>query len=173
MRKRPGCSVPGLFFFRTFLWSDCFKNMKRFLLFLLINFSALWLGSFLMGNPQTNGWYQQMHKAPWTPPGWFFGVAWFTIMSLFSWFLTRNFKWDTSPWRFLYSVHLLLNIFWNPVFFQLHWVLTAFGILLLLVITVLWFFRLGKKPVDKIVLLPYALWLLVAGSLNLYIFWMN
>lgn len=147
--------------------------MKRFLFFLLINFAALWLGAFLMGNPQTNEWYQQVQKAPWTPPGWFFGVAWFSIMSLFSWFLARNFKSNTIPWRLLYSVHLGLNICWNPVFFRLHWVLVAFVMITLLFITVLWFIRLGKKPIDKILLLPYALWLIVAGSLNLYVFWMN
>ncbi|NDH69532.1 MAG: tryptophan-rich sensory protein, partial [Gammaproteobacteria bacterium] len=46
----------------------------RLLLFFVLNFGALYVGALLMnGSPATNEWYQQLDKAPWTPPGWFFG----------------------------------------------------------------------------------------------------
>ena len=41
-----------------------------FVLFLAINFSALGIGSYLMNNGPTSGWYLTLNKAPWTPPGW-------------------------------------------------------------------------------------------------------
>ncbi|NRA92357.1 MAG: tryptophan-rich sensory protein, partial [Psychroserpens sp.] len=60
------------------------KIITRFLVFAVINFSALGLGTILMGNGATSSWYQQLNKAPWTPEGWVFGAAWFTVMLCFS-----------------------------------------------------------------------------------------
>ena len=62
------------------------KNNKyiRFLIFLLVNFLALGLGTLLMNNGPQSEWYQTLNKAPWTPEGWVFGVAWTSIMVLFA-----------------------------------------------------------------------------------------
>ena len=59
------------------------KSLKLILFFLILNFGALGIGSFLMNNGPTSTWYLTLNKAPWTPPGWVFGFAWFTIMILF------------------------------------------------------------------------------------------
>lgn len=147
--------------------------MKRFLLFVVLNFGALFLGAQLMGNPAENQWYQHVHKAPWTPPGWLFGVAWFTIMALFSVFLARNFQVKSRIWWFVYTLHLMLNISWNPLFFQWHWVIIGMFVLTFLFITVSWFLWEAKTLGDKFMLLPYFLWLIVAGSLNAYIWIFN
>ena len=64
------------------------NNLKRFLFFLFINIGSLGLGSLLMNNGPTSEWYLNLNKAPWTPPGWLFGVAWTTIMVCFSIYLT-------------------------------------------------------------------------------------
>jgi len=61
--------------------------MKKVLLlafFLVLNFGALGIGVLLMNNGPQDAWYAALNKAPWTPPGWFFGVAWNTIMICFS-----------------------------------------------------------------------------------------
>ena len=52
-------------------------------LFLLLNFGALAIGSYFMNNGPQSNWYLTLNKAPWTPPGWVFGVAWTTIMICF------------------------------------------------------------------------------------------
>jgi translocator protein len=141
-----------------------------FLLFLGVNFAALALCALLMGNPQTNVWYQTAEKAPWTPPGWVFGAAWTTIMILFSLFLSIVVQKVTNRRRFFtfYGINLTLIILWNPVFFQLHWVVC--GTVILLASLVSLFFLQYKIPVriSKLLLVPYFLWLCIATSLNAY-----
>lgn len=44
-------------------------------LFLLLNFAGLAIGGLFTGNAVSSEWYQNLAKAPWTPPGWVFGAA--------------------------------------------------------------------------------------------------
>jgi tryptophan-rich sensory protein len=145
--------------------------LLRFLLFLVLNFGALALGSWLMGgNPGTNSWYQQLDKAPWTPPGWVFGAAWFSIMLLFSFFMT-NMTSDPATrrkWIVLFTLQFLLNISWNPIFFRWHLILPGFLILALLQVILLIMLRFvpSTKKRNSWLLVPYIIWLFVALSLN-------
>ena len=59
------------------------KFLKPFLIFLIINFAALGLGSWIMGAGAQSEWYSSLNQAPWTPPGWVFGAAWTIIMICF------------------------------------------------------------------------------------------
>jgi benzodiazapine receptor len=56
------------------------KLLKISIFFLVLNFSALAIGSWLMNNGPITNWYMNLNQAPWTPPGWVFGIAWTTIM---------------------------------------------------------------------------------------------
>ena len=58
----------------------------RTIIFLLINFAGLFIGGLFTGEGVPSDWYQNLNKAPWTPPGWVFGFAWTTIMICFSLF---------------------------------------------------------------------------------------
>jgi tryptophan-rich sensory protein len=80
------------------------KNTKNLILFLVLNFAALGIGSFLMGSsPVENSWYQSLNLAPWTPPGWVFGAAWTTIMTLFSIYMMLVFReYPTKQNRIIY-----------------------------------------------------------------------
>ncbi|MDC6468346.1 tryptophan-rich sensory protein, partial [Flavobacteriaceae bacterium] len=60
------------------------KLLKISIFFLVLNFSALAIGSWLMNNGPMTNWYVNLNQAPWTPPGWVFGIAWTTIMICFS-----------------------------------------------------------------------------------------
>lgn len=147
----------------------------RLLIFLIINFGALAVGG-LFTDPMSN-WYTNLNKAPWTPPGWFFGVAWTTIMLCFSVYMAL--LWDKVSNKTnlltLYVVQLILNIIWNPIFFSFHWVLV--GLLVIGILTALIGFMLNKYRNTlgwlSALLLPYFLWLVVATSLNLYVLLMN
>lgn len=144
----------------------------RTLLFLVINFGALGLGSLLMRNPATNVWYQQLDKAPWTPPGWVFGAAWFSIMILFSVFMARvTARVETrKSWLMLFGIQFVLNVLWNPVFFRWHLITTGLVVLLLLtlVVAILLKRSLQQDRITAFFILPYLLWLFVAFSLNAY-----
>lgn len=148
------------------------KQLKLTLLFLVINFGGLAIGSWLMGNGPLSDWYVNLNKAPWTPPGIVFGLAWSTIMICFSIYLGKLFLVEnTQKNKLLLSLQFILNVSWNFIVFSQHLVLL--GLLNLIALTsVLFFyyFRTSKKMGNyKYLLLPYLVWLCIATSLNLYI----
>lgn len=153
--------------------------MPKLILFLVLNFAALGIGGLLMGNPATNEFYQNVNKAPWTPPGWVFGFAWTSIMICFSIFLYKaseklNIK-DLKLFYMLYALQWLLNVIWNPVFFKYHHVLAGLIIIIVLTALVFWFLLWAYKntAMAAIFVLPYFIWLLIATSLNAYIYLYN
>ena len=146
------------------------------IVFFILNFGALYIGSALMGEGPTGTWYQRLSKAPWTPPGWVFGAAWFTIMTLFSIALIRQYKlkWGSS-WIVLYVAQLILNIGWNYIFFNQHLVLLSLvTILSLAIVVMVMAINLYKQnKLNGILLAPYVIWLGIASSLNTYIYLFN
>lgn len=153
--------------------------MYRLILFLILNFSALAIGGLLIGNPGTNEWYQQVNKAPWTPPGWVFGFAWTTIMLCFSFYLFIMDKHLPEEKRLLFytlfSLQWILNIMWNPVFFRYQMVITGLVIIIVLTILLAWFivFGFNYSTTAAFLAAPYFIWLLIATSLNAYIYLKN
>ncbi|GAB5416892.1 MAG: tryptophan-rich sensory protein [Crocinitomicaceae bacterium] len=142
-----------------------------FVVFFLINFGALALGGWLMGEGPMSDWYRQANQAPWTPLGWVFGAAWTFIMLCYTVYM--GVAWKRIPKRKIltvFSIQLLFNIGWNPIFFYLHDVeigLLVIGFLTLLIWIKIFLFR---KPMGwwSLLLLPYSIWLAIATSLNWY-----
>ena len=117
------------------------KFYKGLLLFLFINFSALAIGSLLMNNGPSTEWYINLNQAPWSPPGWFFGIAWCSIMVLFSVYMTFLIQVNRSKKVIvLFSTQFVLNVIWNYLFFNQH--LITLGLLNILLLTVLMFYFL-------------------------------
>lgn len=156
------------------------KIFKLSVLFILINFSALALGSWLMNNGSSSFWYENLERAPWEPQGWVFGVAWTTIMICFSIylaFIVKELKINFSIYLFkneffkLYLFQLLLNISWNYLFFNKH--LIEIALLDITLLTILMFYFLfkyfSKIKFKSTLLFPYCIWLVIASSLNFYI----
>ena len=156
------------------------KIFKLSVLFILINFGALALGSLLMGDGASSFWYENLDRASWEPQGWVFGLAWTTIMICFSIylaFIVKELKINLSVYLFkneffkLYLFQLLLNISWNYLFFNKH--LTEIALLDITLLTILMFYFLFKYfykiKFKSTLLLPYCIWLVIASSLNFYI----
>tara|TARA_B110000967_G_scaffold79138_1_gene81799 strand:+ start:791 stop:1252 length:462 start_codon:yes stop_codon:yes gene_type:complete len=148
------------------------KFYKSYLIFIFINFSALGIGTWLMNDGPRTEWYTNLNQAPWSPPGWVFGVAWSSIMLLFSVFMTYLIRVDKSKKVLvLFSVQFVLNVFWNYLFFNQH--LIILGLLNIIFLTFLMlYFLIAYKYVLKnkrFYVLPYCIWLVLATSLNLYI----
>ena len=144
----------------------------RLITFLLINFSALGIGSFFTNPGVNTEWYQQLDKAPWTPPGWVFGFSWTFIMICLSIYMAR--AWGKIERKkmllLLYGVQLTLNIIWNPIFFYFQNInlgLLVISALTILVGFILLVFR-RKMKWESYLLLPYLIWLCIATSLNAY-----
>lgn len=151
------------------------KNTLPTFLFLLLNFAALAVGGLFTGSGVSSEWYQNLDKAPWSPPGWVFGAAWTFIMICFAFYMgklwTNGAKHKSLVVR-LYGVQWLLNVAWNPVFFYFQNVdmglLVIVGLFLSVLLIAIKFSRIQKAWTLAIV--PYLLWLIIAISLNAYIF---
>ncbi len=151
--------------------------LKKITLFLVLNFGGLALGSLFTSAGVASNWYQELPKAPWTPPGWVFGAAWSLIMICFSVYLALLFSKVKNRKEFimLFALQWILNVSWNPVFFYFHQILL--GLIFITALTVvihIFLFRYYKLLTWKSLLIfPYALWLWIATSLNAYIYWFS
>ncbi len=149
----------------------------RLIVFLIINFGALAIGGIFTGSGVPSDWYQNLNKAPWTPPGWMFGFAWTTIMITFSVYMT--YLWQNQDKRnvvfILFISQLILNISWSMVFFKFHLALLGLVVIsaLSILIAVFFFRYLETLKYWSLLILPYLIWLLIASSLNMYIYFKN
>jgi tryptophan-rich sensory protein len=148
-------------------------TILRTFLFLFINFVLVfYIGNILMADGSNSNWYINLNKAPWTPPGWVFGLAWSFLLICFSIYLSLLSQKNVSNKLIvIILVQYLLNIVWNYFFFNQH--LTELGLIDIsfLTLTVYYIFYTNLKTMKwkSIFIVPYLLWLLVATSLNLYI----
>jgi len=152
------------------------KLFKYTIVFLVINFGALAIGTLLMNNGPQSDWYINLNQAPWTPPGWVFGFAWTTIMLCFSIYMANLYLLEpTTKVKILFTVQFMLNVSWNLVFFNMHFI--ALGLIVILALTfivsILMLTYRILMPLKSFLILPYFLWLLVATSLNAYILLYN
>ncbi|WP_299621292.1 TspO/MBR family protein [uncultured Tenacibaculum sp.] len=150
------------------------KSYIRFIIFLITNFLALYVGVLLMNDGPRTDWYQNLSKAPWTPANWVFGAAWTTIMLLFAFYMTKlSYIYESFDKKLivLYAVQWFLNVIWNLLFFNQHLVESG-----LVSITLLWlligyltFKHIKELKYYTILILPYLVWMTIATSLNAYI----
>ena len=146
---------------------------KKFILFIILNFGTLAIGSYFSDGGASSDWYQNLNKAPWTPAGWVFGAAWTLIMICFSVYMAYLVKINRNTRKIilLYSIQWVLNVAWNPIFFELH--LIILGLIEISLLTTLIAYlciHFWKELKTKTLLIfPYLIWLFIASSLNAYI----
>ncbi len=149
----------------------------RLILFLVINFGALAVGGIFTSAGVSSSWYENIQKAPWTPPGWVFGAAWTSIMIFFSIYLATAWpKIENKKILIgLFTVQWMLNVGWNPIFFYYQNMLLGLIVILLLTFLIGFILIFYWKEVKFISLfiLPYFVWLIIATSLNWYILLKN
>ena len=149
----------------------------RIVAFILLNFTALALGSLFTNPGVSSDWYLELNKAPWTPPGWVFGFAWTTIMICFAVYCAI--LWDRienkSKFIWMFVVQWILNVGWNPVFFYFHKVGMGLVVIsgLTTIIAIFLFAYWRDLKGKSALIIPYFIWLLIATSLNAYILFNN
>jgi translocator protein len=131
-----------------------------------------------MGDAVLGSWYENLNKAPWTPPGWVFGAAWTLIMIFFAVYMAYLLDAMPDKWTnilSLFGLQWLLNVAWNPTFFHYHYVGLGLGLITALTLLVAFFFFHYMQPLrwKSLHILPYLLWLGIATSLNAYILMYN
>jgi tryptophan-rich sensory protein len=140
--------------------------------FLVINFSALGIGSLFMAEGPQGEWYMQLEKAPWTPEGWVFGAAWTSIMISFSVYMTYLYlQRFTKKILMLFLIQFILNVSWNFLFFNQQLIDFALIniVLLTFIVAVFQFTYLKEIKAKSLLITPYLIWLCIATSLNVYI----
>ncbi len=149
----------------------------RFILFLILNFASVGISRFLGGEGPKSQWYTGMDTAPWTPSGLVIGISWTVTLICFSIYLA--YLWplllDKKLFLGVLILHYILSLAWNPTFFYYQQVLGGLFIItaLALVVGFFMFYYWEKLESKSLLIVPYFIWLLIAASLNAYVYIKN
>ncbi len=146
--------------------------IKKVFLFLVLNFSALAIAGLFTGKGVASDWYQNLNKAPWTPPGWVFGFIWTIIMICFAIYMAYLIKAISNSKKImlLFTLQWFLNVAWTPIFFYYKSPLLGLVIISFLALLLSYFLlnHLKTLKLKSIFIIPYLLWIYIATSLNAY-----
>jgi benzodiazapine receptor len=124
------------------------------------------------------GWYRELPRPSWAPPGWVFGPVWITLyalMGLAAWLVWRAQPSSAARRAALawFAAQLALNAAWTPVFFGLRSLAGGLAVIVALwaaiAVTIVRF-----RPVSAAaawLLAPYLAWVTFAGALNAALWW--
>lgn len=121
-------------------------------------------------------WYESLDKPPWTPPDWAFGPVWtvlYVFIAIAGWLIFTRARAGLAG--LLWIVQLVLNGMWSWLFFGLQRpTLSLLDIVLLLAAIIALLIHLARRQRAAMwLLLPYAVWVGYALSLNLAIVLLN
>ena len=143
--------------------------MKKFIILLIATFLIGVVPSLLTGSSTLGLTLPQFY-----PPKIVFPIVWTILFILMTISIYLASKYDDMPY-IIYFIQLLLNAGWTIIFFGLKLRLLAFIWLLILLFVVIYmtysFFKYNKK--SGYLLIPYVIWLLIAGYLNYAIYLLN
>lgn len=153
------------------------KKITKYILYLITPLIVGFLSNILTSNYRD--FYKTLIKPPLAPPGYLFGIVWTILFILIgiSYFLLKlkTEGIDISNIDFWYYLQLIINFFWSIFFFKNQALTFSFiWLLFLLIIVVITFLKFYKtNKISSYLLIPYILWIIFAGYLNLSIAILN
>ena len=118
-------------------------------------------------------WYQSLRQPNWKPPDWLFGPAWTLIFALAA--ISGVLAWQSAPTKsyrewliVLFACNGFLNVTWSLLYFRLKrpdWALVEVGLLWLSILALILLTSRSSTRAAWL-LVPYILWVTVAGALN-------
>ena len=122
--------------------------------------------------------FAHLKKPAVAPPGWVFPAAWtllYILMAVSAAMIAGEGTKESRDALFTYWAQLFVNFWWSIFFFAWGLRLTAFfWLLLLLALAVAMAFRFGNiRPAAGKLNIPYLLWLVFAGVLNISVYILN
>ncbi len=126
-----------------------------------------------------NDWYKNLKKAPWSPPGYVFGIVWPILYFLmFTAFINIWKDEECYPYCSalnFFIIQLIFNLSWTTIFFRMKMPrLALLDLSLTLLFTMMTYHKFSLINISAArLLLPYIGWLILALSLNSYIVLMN
>lgn len=117
--------------------------------------------------------YTSLNQPPLSPPGFLFPIVWtilYFLMGVSAYLVSRK---EKIP--LIYYIQLGVNALWSIIFFVFKFRFFAFvWIILLIVLVILMIIRFYKiNKTAAYLQIPYLLWILFAGYLNLGIYLLN
>ena len=114
-------------------------------------------------------WYDGLDKPSWTPPGVAFPIVWTTLYLLMAFSAMRVALLPGSGQALAFwAAQIAFNTLWTPVFFGLRRMRAALvvlvGLWVFVALTCVSFWILD--PVAGVLMVPYLLWVSLAGALN-------
>ncbi len=144
----------------------------------LIFFLVLTVGGGLLIGYVTRSdeWYATLSKPWFTPPNNVFGPVWtllYVMVAVAGWrtFVRGPPVGPTTVW----TIALVLNFAWSPIFFRLHTPLAALFVIVGLSAAIIAFIALSwpQDAISAFLFAPYAAWVLFATILNAAIWRLN
>ncbi|CAM3933856.1 MULTISPECIES: TspO/MBR family protein [Flavobacterium] len=137
--------------------------------------------SSLVTQANIETWYPTIKKPIFNPPNWVFAPVWTLLFIMMG--IAAGLVWDklkenrelVKKGLFLFTIQLLLNIFWSYIFFSLKNLLLATIEIVLLLLIIFETYTVFKK-VDKLagrLLIPYLVWVSFATLLTASIYFLN
>ena len=137
--------------------------------------------SSLVTQANIETWYPTIKKPVFNPPNWVFAPVWTLLFIMMG--IAAGLVWDklkenrelVKKGLFLFTIQLLLNIFWSYIFFSLKNLLLATIEIVLLLLIIFETYTVFKK-VDKLagrLLIPYLIWVSFATLLTVSIYFLN
>ena len=124
-------------------------------------------------------WYNELNRAPWSPPSWVFGVVWPILYMLMG--VSLLLVWSSNRCKpycrglLYFFVQLGFNLVWTSIFFEYRMPrLALLDLWLTLVFSYLTYIKFTKiNNIAGLLLIPYIGWLCLALTLNGYIVMYN
>ena len=156
-------------------------NLPGLLLFIIL---ALGAGAVAyryspLGSPEAAQWYAALAKAPWLPPrGWLVPVwaAIYVLMAVAAWIVWRErYHRRRSIAIVAYSIQLLLNAIWAPLFFGLGNIGLGLFEIVALWVAVGWTMRefAQVRFAAGLMMVPYLIWMTVCVAMAFSLWKLN
>lgn len=150
-------------------------NWKKLILIIIVTFLVgSFFSIFTMNNMDT---FKELNK-PIEVPGILFPIVWsilYLLMSISYYIVSGKNDEDKKEAEVSYAIQLVINSLWSLIFFGFEAYLFAFIWLLLLLISIIVmiirFYKVDKTA--AYLQIPYLLWVIFAGYLNISIYFLN
>ena len=142
--------------------------MKKFLILLIITFAVTLIPTIFI-DFDTN-----FIKPILFPSKILFPIVWTILYILMTVSICLSTKYDDDTYK-IYFIQLIVNALWSPLFFGFNLYLISFIWLILLLVLVLKMIKemKYKNSIAGYLQIPYFIWLLFAGYLNLGVYLLN
>jgi tryptophan-rich sensory protein len=141
------------------------------IVFLAISFG---IGQVTQGGMQD--WYQNLEKPSFNPPNYIFPIVWsilYVMIAVAGWNMWR--VGASKPLKIIFSVYMLMNWLWTPIFFGLHQItmglvwIVALSLVNLIFIIKAW----RSVRLSALLMIPLLAWTSFASLLSYFIWALN